>query len=231
MGFSGDLLQWVASYLKDRKQFAEVNGYSSQTKPVTCGVQQGSLIGPRLFTYYINDLSDSITEGNQELYADDKTLHFIGINVDVVVDGLNRARSAISLWCRNNKLTVHAGKSEAMIITHRAFCSQIRPIKLRDKILDVVYETRCLGVIIDSQFSWNSHLDRLCKPFGKNVRQLKRFKYLPTSTLEKIYFSSIFPTTTYCSLVWSTSSPSLTNELQHIHARAVKTIHRLSWDM
>ena len=117
MGFSRDLLKWMVSYLKDRKQFAEVNGCSSQTKPVTCGVPQGSLLGPRLFTYYINDLSDSVMAGNLELYADDTTLHFIVNNVDVVVDGLNRALSEISLWCRNNKLTMHAGKSEAMFIS------------------------------------------------------------------------------------------------------------------
>ena len=103
MGFSGDLLKWMVSYLKDRKQFAEVNGFCSQTKPVTCGVPQGSLLGPRFFTYFINDLSDSVTEGNLELYADDTRLHFIGHNVDVVVDGFNRALSEISLWCRNNK--------------------------------------------------------------------------------------------------------------------------------
>jgi len=69
------MLKWFVSYLKDRKQFAVVNGCSSQTEHVTCGVPQGLLLGPRLFTYYINDLSDSITEGNLDLYADDMTLH------------------------------------------------------------------------------------------------------------------------------------------------------------
>ena len=58
MGLSGDMLKWFISYLKDRRQFAVVNSCSSQTKPVTCGVPQGLLLGPRLFTYYINDLSD-----------------------------------------------------------------------------------------------------------------------------------------------------------------------------
>ena len=203
----------------------------SQTKPVTCGVPQGSLLGPRLFTYYINDLSDSITEGNLDLYADDTTLHFIGNNVDEVVDGLNQALSEISLWCRNSKLTIHAVKSEAMIISYRAFCGPLKPITLGDKLLNVVSETRCLGVIIDSQLSWNSHSEHLCKSFEKKVRQLERFKYLPTSSLETIYFSSIVPTITYCSLVWGTSTPSLMNELEHIHASAAKTIHRLSRDI
>ena len=217
----------VRQLLKDRKQFAVVNGCSSQTKPVTCGVPQGSLLGPRLFTYYINDLSDSITEGNLDLYADYRTLHFIGNNVNEVVDGLIKPSQRVLLWCRNNKLTIHAGKSEAMIISQRAFCGPLKPITLGDKILNVVSETRCLGVIIDSQLSWNSHSEHLCKFFGKKVRQLKRFKYLPTSTLETIYFSSIVPTIIYCSLVWGTSTPSLMNKLEHIHARGAKTIHRL----
>ena len=53
-----------------------------------------------------------------ELYADDLTLRFIGICVDVVVDGLNRTLSEIYWWCRNSKLSIQAGKSEAMIMTH-----------------------------------------------------------------------------------------------------------------
>ena len=97
--------------------------------------------------------------------------------------------------------------------------------------MNVVYETRCLGVIIDSQLSWTSNLENLCKSFGKKVRQLKRFKYLPTSTLEKIYFSSIVPTVTYCSLVWGTGTPFLMNELDHIHSKAAKIIYRLPWDI
>ena len=111
MGFSGDLLQWMVSYLEDRTQFAEANGcFSRQTKPVTCGVPQGPLLDPRLFTYYNNDLSNSITECNLELYADDTTLHFIGIIVDVVQFPLR----GLTRWCRDNKLTIQAGRSEAI---------------------------------------------------------------------------------------------------------------------
>ena len=95
-------------------------------------VQQGCPLGPRLFTYYINDLSDSVNESKLELYADDMTLHFVGNNVDVVLDGLNKALSEISLWCRNNKLTIHDGMSEAMTISHSPFCGPLRPIKLGD---------------------------------------------------------------------------------------------------
>jgi len=55
-------------------------------------------------------------------------------------------------------------------MTHKAFCGPVRPIKLGDKTLNVVYETRCLEVIIDPQLSWNSHLEHVCKSFGKKVK-------------------------------------------------------------
>ena len=95
--------------------------------------------------------------------------------------------------------------------------------------MNFVSETRCLGVTIDSKLSWSNHSEHLCKSFGKKVKQIRRFKYLPTSTLETIYFTSIVPTVTYCNLVWGTSSSSLMNELEHAHARAAKIIHRLPW--
>ena len=149
-------------------------------------VPQGSLLGPWLFTYYINDLSDSVNEGKLELYADDMMLHFVDNNVDVVVDGLNKALSEISLWCRNNKLTIHDGMSEAMTISHSPFCGPLRPIKLGDNI------ERCLWNKMSGAYCWlPAHLEHLCKSFWKKVRWLKRFQYLPTSTLEKIYFSSL----------------------------------------
>ena len=62
--------------------------------------------------------------------------------------------------------------------------------------------------------------------FRKKVRQLKRFKYLPT---RKKLLQQYCPY--YCILVWGTSIPSLMNKLEHIHARAAKTIHRPPWDI
>ena len=80
---------------------------------------QGSLLGPRFFSYYVNNLPDEVTEGELAMYADDTTLSVVGDNVEVVSDKLNKALTSINLWYKNNKLTIHTGKSEAaaMILT------------------------------------------------------------------------------------------------------------------
>ena len=65
-----------------------------------------------------------------------------------------------------------------MILTHKPFCGLLKPVMLGNKVLDFGTETKCLGIIIDNQLSWLSHLELICRSFGQKVNQLKRFKYL-----------------------------------------------------
>ena len=97
-----------------------------------------------------------------------------------------------------------------MILTHKPFCGLLKPVMLGNKVLDFGTETKCLGIIIDNQLSWLSHLELICRSFGQKVNQLKRLiKYLTKNTLQSIYCTSIIPTVTYCNLVWGTCSPTL----------------------
>lgn len=209
IGITGDILTWMISYLTNRKQFAIVNGCTSQTKSFCCGVPRGSLLGPRFFSYYVNNLPDAVTEGELAMHADDTTLPVVGDNVEVVIDKLNKALASINLWCRNNKLAIHTGNSEAIILTHKPFCGPLKPVMLGNKVLDFVTETKCLGIIfIDNQLSWLSHIELICRSFGQKVNQLKRLKYLTKDTLQSICFTSIIRTVTYCNLVWGTCSPT-----------------------
>ena len=108
-GFYGNVLQWLVSYLKNRKQFVEPNGAKSQLYFVSHGVQQGSLLGPRLFSIYLNDFAESLSNGQQHLYADDTTAFATGNSVDQVIQLLNVLPKEIIQWCRVNKLTIHWG--------------------------------------------------------------------------------------------------------------------------
>ena len=67
---------------------------------MNCGIPQGSLLGQRLFSFYINDLPDQIKEGEIDMYADDTTLFYIGPSVDAVCDGLNSILRDVHNWCR-----------------------------------------------------------------------------------------------------------------------------------
>ena len=73
-GISGKLLSWIEDFLSDRMQYVSVNGVSSEKVSVTSGVPQGSVLGPTLFIYYINDLP-SIATTPIKIFADDAKNH------------------------------------------------------------------------------------------------------------------------------------------------------------
>ena len=75
-GFRGKFLDFLLSFIKDRKYFVNVNGTNSETKTVNIGVPQGSTLGPLLFLLYINDMAccSNILELSQ--FADDSTITY-----------------------------------------------------------------------------------------------------------------------------------------------------------
>ena len=105
-GFYGNVLQWLVSYLENRQQFVELNGVKSQLYFVLHEVPQGLLLGPCLFSIYINDCRKLKSNGERHLYADNATAFVIGNSVDQVIQLLNVLLKEIVQWCRIDKLTI-----------------------------------------------------------------------------------------------------------------------------
>ena len=69
-GIRGVAKKWLSSYLENRKQYVCFNGTDSGFLPITCGVPQGSILGPSLFLLYVNDLCNVSTRLTSILFAD-----------------------------------------------------------------------------------------------------------------------------------------------------------------
>ena len=128
-GKSGAFHDWLSSYLSNRKQLLVINGMRSKTLPMDMGVPQGSLLGPRLFTLYVNDLPAIETAGTINMFADDTTIYYIGKEVEKVVDALNSISVDLYKWCQRNNLTLHESKTTAMLISGTPFIGPMREIK------------------------------------------------------------------------------------------------------
>ena len=124
------LFLFFKSYLSNRTQSASLNGVISSKKDNRRGVPQGSILGPLLFSLYINDLPLSVKNAICDLYADDTSLQYASFDINDIEHNLSRSMNAITDWCRANDMLVHPDKTESMLICSR----QKRQIISRDKL-------------------------------------------------------------------------------------------------
>ena len=178
------------SYLSNRRQFTDVNYCKSPSGYVDYGVPQGSLLGPRLYTIYVNDLPDHVDSGDIYLYADDTMVYCISPTVDHFLSSLNKALKQILMWSNRNHLSIHPVKTEAMILRKSAFIGPLPPpppFYFGTGLINLVESTTCLGV----------HIDSVRKHFTQKVGAIKRMRAFPKKMLEEIYFKAIVPSVTY----------------------------------
>ena len=104
-------LCWFRRYLTDRSQYVSLNGYESDTKMITCGVPQGSVLGPVLFLICMNDLPSCITHAKVILFADDTTLYTSSENINTLYHNINIDLLNLVEWFRSNKLALNSSKT------------------------------------------------------------------------------------------------------------------------
>ena len=163
-------------YLSERTRYTETNGSRSETAQVKYGV---SHLGPRLYSINVNDFPESIDAGDLSMFADDTNVYCIGTNVEEVVDKLNIIMEQVHNWCTKNKLTVHPGKCEAMLVMKTPFIGLLQPLHYGSEYIKFVATSTCLGVVIDQKLSWYAQVAQACKNFSKKVGAIKRMGYLP----------------------------------------------------
>ena len=164
-GIRGNILQWFKSYLTNRSQYVTYDGTQSTTRYITCGVPQGSILGPLLFVIYMNDISNVSELLFTVLYADDTCVLINGADLDNIVKILNNELKLLSIWLKANKLSLNASKTYHMIF-HRArikIPNDGSAVSINNCIIEQSECLKYLGVILDSKISWIPHTLRMLK--------------------------------------------------------------------
>ena len=135
LGVSEDMWIWLMYYLANRSQLTQTDGASSESKPVKIEVPQGSLLGPRLFITYVNDLPDNIRSDEVCMCADDTTIYTIGNTTDEVAIALQVILDQLQTWCHKNRLIIHEGKCDTVFLDTKPFNAPLRPLVWVDKTI------------------------------------------------------------------------------------------------
>ena len=115
IGFSKRTVNWFKSYLSNRSFKVNLGNNFSQPVSVSCGVPQGSILGPLLFLIYVNDMSQAV-KCHLFPYADDSCLVCQHNDINEIEQQLNVDFRNICDWFVNNKLSIHFGEDKTKSI-------------------------------------------------------------------------------------------------------------------
>ena len=221
LGFSPFLLNLIASYLCDRKQFVLVAGHSSREIFPTSGVPQGSVLGPLLFGLFINDIIKDL-DVEYLLYADDLKLfskiegwgdcHNMQLNLSKILD-----------WCDSNQLPVNKEKCYVMSFSLKQKLF-IYDYKIESEVLSRPIMIHDLGVIFDSKLTFRFHIEHVIsecfKTLGYIYRNTKEFT--ESKTLMSLYTALVRPKIDYACVIWFPYHATWISQLERIQRKFLK---------
>ena len=230
-GISGTALSWFTSYLTDRQQTIKIGNCFSDMLPTSCGVPQGSVLGPLLFTLYTPPLSSVIQGHNLDhhLYADDTQI-YISLTTPDGCRSLHQPRHClqyVSLWMKNSKLKLNANKTEFIIIgtvTQRAKLDGFFPTHILIQSVTPAPPVSNLGVNFDESFNFKQHISKTCRCCFYHIREPRIRRLLSLYVAKTIATTLVSSRLDYCnSLLYNTANKDIVRlqRVQNCLARVV----------
>ena len=232
-GLSDVALNWIKSYLSNRRQFVSVSGYSSPMTDVISGVPQGSVLGPILFTVYTSPIGrhiDSFSVSHHH-YADDTTLYTQLTNVDSILPpAMGDCISSLMSWFLSNDMLPNPSKIELMIAGNRQQlckhnCNQ--SVSVCSIAVSPVDNVKILGVVVDKHLSFDRYVSDVCSNANYHIRALSHIRSSLTYEMAVTLACSIVATRIdYCNSVLNGISAANISRLQRVQNNLARTVCR-----
>jgi hypothetical protein len=228
-GCHDNVIKWFYSYLQGRKQYVKIGDITSGMLNLENGVPQGSILGPLIFSIYINDMPLCLEYVHVDLYADDTTLYFVAKDVSDVEKFLAHDLNNFTQWCFKNKLVINKQKSKCILIYSRQRARYLEKETLSLFIdntkLECVEKIKILGLIIDKNLTWQHHINNLCQKLSLLVGLLWRIRSFLTYEMKLLFYNSfILSRMDYCICIWGGASNIYLDKLYKLQKRAARII-------
>lgn len=235
-GIRGLCLQLIKNYLSSRKQRCKVNNMISQYDDITCGVPQGSTLGPLLFIIYINDIVNYVTNVEVSLYADDTACYIRGNDPKRTACEMKKSANAFKAWCDNNRLTINLNKSKTMFFSShpRKNSTELKQkikIEIDNTEITNVTEYKYLGLIINEHLNFDSHIKMIKQKISFRLYTLRKIRWLLSEQNSLLIFRSmLLPYFDVGDIYYNAANNELLKGLQSLQNQALKLISgRKNW--
>ena len=175
-GVRGVELRWFRSYLSERKQVVSLEGVGSEERMVECGVPQGSLLGPLLFSLYINDITHTVQTAKVVRYADDTAIYFKDPSIDKIKNVPSEDFGKVTDWLEMNKLSLNVNKTKSMLFGTPGMLSAATSLALShdDTAIEQVSGFEYLGVTLDSKLTFEEYINEIARKVASRIAIIGR---------------------------------------------------------
>lgn len=226
IGVRDTSLDMLSSYLKNRRQVVKINNFTSTSQIVTCGIPQGSIIGPLLFLIYINNINSIGLTGYLTLYADDTCLFYFGTSINDMLFNAQKDLDMLSEWLKYNLLTINTSKTSFMIFKAKNKpIGDLTPLTMNNDVIQRSHKEKYLGLWIDDKLTWKPHIEHIRAKLISLSGALHRIaNCIPPKIRHLIYNSLVKSHLEHLIQIWGTATPTNINPLQRTQNKIIKTL-------
>ena len=220
-GIQGNIHRWIEDFLSNRLQRVRVgSSYSKQAK-VSSGIPQGSILGPVLFTIFINDLPNDIISPCK-IFADDTKIYNSADNKDIIQEDLESLQDWTDRW----NLYFNTSKCKVMHLGKNNPKNEYHMQKDGDKyILTDCDEEKDLGVTFDKDLNFNRHIQACTSKANQMIGVIRRtFINIDKDIFTKLYKAIVRPHLEYGNLAWHPLFKYQSIEIEKVQRRATRLV-------
>lgn len=219
----------MESYLTQRTQFVRVRNHQSSIISLPTGVPQGSILGPLLFSLYVNDLPNVCPEVNTQMYADDTVVFVHANSAAQAADLLSKSMQKITEWLNQNCLQLNISKTVCMFLSKSKSRCVEPDIVVAGERIQVVSEFKYLGVYIDNNLTFKSHIKKVCNHIKYNLANFRYVRSCMSKRAAMMFMHSmILSHITYCLTTWSQASNTSLKPLLSLYKKTLKVLDKKS---
>jgi len=229
-------LRWFESYLTDRVQSFSYAGVQTPSFKVDCSVPQGSVLGPRCFISYTEDIVDVLERHavRSHLYADD-TQFYDSCRLDNTValrSRLSCCADKINLWCKSRRLQLNASKTELIWFGSQSNLAKLSctdcTIQVGSSTIQPSTVVRDLGLHLDSQLSMKQHVAKVAATCYYQLRRLRQIRRrVGREVTIRLILATVMSRIDYCNSALAGLPQSTLAPLQRVQNAAARLVFEL----
>lgn len=221
-GIRGRNIRWISSFLTNRRQQVVLEGSTSSDVEVESGVPQGSVLGPCLFLFYVNDLPENMSS-TVRLFADD-TIMYMTIQSPDDAKSLQQDLDELCTWSSKWLMELNARKCHSISVTRKKTRS-LHQYTLNGTALDSVTSAKYLGITITPDLKWDRHISAVCQKANNTLAFLRRNLRVHSTKLKSTaYLTLVRPLVEYGCTVWDPYTAGCINQIEMVQRRAARYV-------